>query len=136
MNVKNHTAYSDNFNLRVVDLTQIHLATEEDKKYQIDYWAFLFQSKTWEELRMIAENNEYMKEASKTIFQLSADELVQKRCRDREEYYDDIRSYQHALEKQAAIINEKDNTISQKDAVIESLHKQIAELKAKQNNSK
>ncbi len=136
MNVKNHTAYSDNFNLRVVDLTQIHLATEEDKKYQIDYWAFLFQSKTWEELRMIAENNEYMKEASKTIFQLSADELVSKRCRDREEYYDDIRSYQHALEKQAAIINEKDNTISQKDAEIESLHKQIAELKAKQNNSK
>ena len=44
---------------------------------------------------MIAENNEYMKETSKTIFQLSADELVQKRCRDREEYYDDIRSYQH-----------------------------------------
>ena len=135
MNAKNHTAYSDNFNLRVVDLTQIHLATEEDKKYQIDYWASLFKSKTWEELRMIAENNEYMKEASKTIFQLSADELVQKRCRDREEYYDDIRSYQHALEKQASIIKEKDNTISQKDAEIESLHKQIAELKAKQNNS-
>lgn len=61
---------------------------------------------------MIAENNEYMKEASKTIFQLSADELIQKRCRDREEYYDDIRSYQHALEKRDATIEEQSNTIS------------------------
>lgn len=51
---------------------------------------------------MISEKNEYMKEASKTIFQLSADELVRKRCRDREEYYDDIRSYQHAIEKRDA----------------------------------
>lgn len=34
---KKHTAYSDNFSLRVIDLTQIHLAAEEDKLYQLDY---------------------------------------------------------------------------------------------------
>lgn len=111
MNVKNHMIYSDNFDLRVVDLTQIHLATEEDKQYQLDYWASLFKSKTWEELKMTAEKNEYMQEASKTIFQLSADELVRKRCRDREEYYDDIRSYQHALAKQEQELKEKDSEI-------------------------
>lgn len=114
MNEKNHTPYSDNFNLRVVDLTLIHLATEEDKQYQLDYWASLFKSKTWEDQRMIAENNEYMKKASKTIFQLSADELVCKRFRDHEEYYDDIRSYQHAIEKRDAAIKEKDSAIRAK----------------------
>ena len=51
----------------MVDLTQIHLATKEDKQYQIDYWASLFKSRTWEEIKMIAEKNEYMEEASKTI---------------------------------------------------------------------
>lgn len=31
-------------NLRVIDLTQIHLATKKDKEYQIDYWTFLFNT--------------------------------------------------------------------------------------------
>ena len=37
LNVKNHRIYNDKFRLSVVDLTQIELATEEDKTYQIDY---------------------------------------------------------------------------------------------------
>lgn len=65
---------------------------------------------------MIAENNEYMKESSKTIFQLSTDKLVHIRCRDRKEYYDDICSYQHAIEKHDTTINEQSNTIAKKEA--------------------
>lgn len=30
-------------------LYQIELATDEDKAYQIDYWARLFKAKTWED---------------------------------------------------------------------------------------
>jgi len=33
----------------VLDLSRIDLATEEDKQYQLDYWAALFKAKTWEE---------------------------------------------------------------------------------------
>lgn len=127
MNVKNHMIYSDNFDLRVVDLTQIHLATEEDKQYQLDYWASLFKSKTWEKLKMTAEKNEYMQEASKTIFQLSADELVRKRCRDREEYYDDIRSYQHALAKQEQELKEKDKELQENRKVLQENKKELQE---------
>lgn len=43
INVKNHHIYSDNFILSVVDLSRIDLATEEDKAYQIDYWASLLK---------------------------------------------------------------------------------------------
>lgn len=75
--------YSSYFDLRVVDLTQIELATDEDKQFQIDYWAALFKSKTWEEMKMIAEKNEYLNEASKTIFHMTAEEQIQKRCQDR-----------------------------------------------------
>lgn len=36
-NIINHHVYSDNLQLRVVELNQIHLATEEDKQYGLDY---------------------------------------------------------------------------------------------------
>lgn len=48
MNVKKHYIYNDNFTLNVLDLSQIELATDEDKAYKMDYWAKLFKAKTWE----------------------------------------------------------------------------------------
>ena len=63
---------------------------------------------------MIAEQNEYLQEASKTMFQMSADELIRKRCRDREEYYQDLRNYER-------VIAEKDRKYKQALAEIERL---------------
>lgn len=42
MNEKTYQKYSDKFRLAVVDLTQIELATEEDRAYQIEQWAQFF----------------------------------------------------------------------------------------------
>lgn len=53
-NAKNYHLYSDKLRLCVLDLSRIDIATEEDKLYQIDHWAFLFKSATWEEIRMLA----------------------------------------------------------------------------------
>lgn len=47
MNLKYHYIFNDNFTLNVLDLNQIHLATEEDKAWGLDYWAKLFKSTTW-----------------------------------------------------------------------------------------
>ncbi|MDY2699069.1 MAG: Rpn family recombination-promoting nuclease/putative transposase, partial [Lachnospiraceae bacterium] len=66
LNVKNYTLYSDKLCLSVLDLTHIDLATKEDKQYQLDYWAALFKSTTWEDLKMLAQNNEYIRQASET----------------------------------------------------------------------
>lgn len=71
----------------MVDLTQIDIATEEDKAYQIDYWARLFKATTWEEIKMIAKNNEYLQEASETLYTLNADEMVRRQCQARADYY-------------------------------------------------
>lgn len=46
-NIKNHILYSDKLMLRVIDLTHIDLATEEDQAYGIDHWARLFKASTW-----------------------------------------------------------------------------------------
>ena len=86
LNVKTHRKYSDKFSLFVIDLTQIHLATEEDKAYQLDYWAELFKATTWEDIKMLAEKNELFEEAADTIYMLSAEEDIRLRCEAREEY--------------------------------------------------
>ena len=86
LNVRNHRTYSDKFILSVVDLTHIELATEEDKQNQLDFWAKLFTATSWEELKMIAEKNPSMSEATQTLYELNADEITQEMCYAREEY--------------------------------------------------
>ena len=127
INVKNHHVYSDNLTLSVVDLTKIESAAEEDKEYQIDKWAALFKAKTWEELRMIADKNVYLNEASETMYQMSADEQIRKWCRDREEYYLDIQAFKKIIAENKKVIAEKDNTIAEKDNTIAEKDNAIAE---------
>ena len=76
LNIKNRHLYSDKFTLGVVDLTHIELATDEDRAYGIDRWARLFKSTTWEEIKMIAENNPILTEASEKLYTYNADEMT------------------------------------------------------------
>jgi len=99
LNIKNHHVYSDKFQLSVLDLTRIDLATEEDKQYGIHHWASLFKATTWEEIKMLAEQNEYIKSAVDTIYQISQEEQIRLQCEAREEYYLRQRSVQLQMEK-------------------------------------
>ena len=79
-NKKTHRLYSDKLGIGVLDLTQIDKASEEDKAYGIDTWARIFKAKTWEEMRMAVENNEYMEEAVETMYALNADNTIRQQC--------------------------------------------------------
>ena len=57
MDMNKHRIYSDKFQVNVLELKQVELATEEDKKWNLDFWAKLFKAGTWEELKMIAKMN-------------------------------------------------------------------------------
>lgn len=118
INIKNHRKYSDNLTLNVLDLSHIELATAEDKLYHIHEWAMLFKATTWEEIKMIAEKNEYLNEASKAMFRMSTDDLIRKRCRDREEYYQDLRNYER-------VIAEKDRRYEQAIAEKDRKYEQV-----------
>ena len=82
----NHQIYSSKLRLSVLDLTHIELATEEDRFFHIDYWACLFKATTWEEIKMLAQKDSMIKEASDTILQLSQDEQIRQRCEARADY--------------------------------------------------
>ena len=76
VNERNYSRYSDKLRLSVLDLNCINLATEEDKRYKIDYWAKLFNSTTWEELKMYAESDDNLREAATSIYKLTQDEKI------------------------------------------------------------
>lgn len=129
INVNNHHIYSDNMTLCVVNLSRMDLATEEDKEYQIDKWAALFKAKTWEEIRMIAGNSEYLTEATKSIFEMCSDAQIRKMCLEIEEYHLDMRCCQDIIAKQKEALAKKDEAMAEKDEVIAEKDEAIAEQK-------
>ena len=82
LDTRTHHVYSDKLVLSVVDLTQIELATDEDKAYQIDKWAKIFKADTWEELHMLTKDNEYMEEITKALYNCNMDPKICKQCQD------------------------------------------------------
>ncbi|HCG87218.1 MAG TPA: hypothetical protein DEW33_12175 [Lachnospiraceae bacterium] len=145
LNVKKHTLYSDKLRISVLDLSRIDLATEEDRQYQLDYWAALFKAKTWEELQMLAQNNNYFKEASETVYQLTQEEQIRQQCLAREDYNRTMKGIENtfAAQKHEIATLKKDlddanqqisaqnKQLSEKDAMIASLQAQLAEKNAK-----
>ena len=128
MNKKTHRIYSDKFQLSVVDLTQIEKATEEDKAYQIDYWARLFKAKTWEEIKMLAEKNEYLQEAAQSVYVANADEIVRQKCLAREE----AERHERTVKRNMDLLQKENETLTkQNDDQARQLNeqaKQIADL--------
>lgn len=118
INTRTHEIYSDKLSLHMLNLKYINLATEEDKAWGIDRWAALFKATTWEDIKMIAQNNEYLTAASNSIFRMNADDMARKRCLDREEHYRDIRTWK----KQIA---EMEVTIAEQAALIDNLRAQL-----------
>ncbi|MBR5968893.1 MAG: Rpn family recombination-promoting nuclease/putative transposase, partial [Lachnospiraceae bacterium] len=55
INVKTGMVYTSIFGMNVLSLNRIRLATDEDKKHRLDYWARVFRAETWEELKALAE---------------------------------------------------------------------------------
>ncbi|MCH5259581.1 MAG: Rpn family recombination-promoting nuclease/putative transposase [Lachnospiraceae bacterium] len=122
LNIKNQHLYSDKFILSVVDLTHIELATDEDKTYGIDRWARLFKSTTWEEIKMIAENNPVLTEASEKLYTYNADEAARQRSQARAEYLAHERAVNNRLakltEENAVLISEKQEWTTEKQAMV------------------
>lgn len=119
LNIRNHNLYSDKFTLSVVDLSHIELATKEDKTYGIDKWARLFKAATWEEIKMLAENNPTFTEASQNLYILNADEMAKERARAREEY----EAHENYLNKRIA---EADTKYQEAIAELELLRARLA----------
>ena len=134
MDVIQHRIYSSKFAVNVLDLSHIELATQEDKSWGLDFWARLFKAKTWEEMKMIAKDNEYFTEASNTLCDLYADFNVRERCRDREDYeleqkylHDTIAQQGDKIIQQESMLAQKDDMLVQKDGMLAQKDSELAQ---------
>ena len=132
-NVKNHYIYSDKLKLSVVDLTQIDIATEEDKQKGLDQWARLFKATTWEEIKMLASKNEYLTDAAETAYQLVTEETIRMQCEAREDYYNHQRyikrkmaELEQMLANDAEALAAKDNELAAKDNELATQKEELA----------
>ena len=130
LNIKNHERYTGKFTLSVVNLNQIELATEEDRKYGIDYWARLFKATTWEAIKKMAEENEYISSAAETMFESSQDASMRYYLEGVEEANRIRRGQEIRIERAEAALAEKDAVIAEKDEAIAEKDAEIAHLKA------
>lgn len=104
LNIKSHYVFSDKFTLNVLSLKEIESATEEDVFWKIDKWAKLFAAKTWRDIKMIAQNNEILTSATKSLFEYNADDIIRQQCRAREEAERHERTMQKKLADSAKTI--------------------------------
>ena len=109
LNVKNHLLFTSKFSLIVVELNNTELATDEYRMYGIDKWAKMFNSKSWEDLKMTAGEDKAMQEALKELYKYNTEEQVAK---DEE-------------------LVAKDEKLAAKDREIASLREQISKMSAK-----
>jgi len=116
LNVKDYTLYSDKLRLSVLDLTHIELATKQDKALQLDCWARLFKATTWEEINMLAQENEAIREAAETVYQLTREERIRMECEAREDYYRTQRDLQNFIAQQTS---EKESLIQENKTLLD-----------------
>ena len=149
MNPEHRHFFSDKFRISVVDLTQIERATEEDKQYGIDLWARVLTAKTWEEIEMLAQDNEYLRETSNAMYELDQDRLIRQQCQAREDFLywermkenrtkrmeEKIAEQEAELKNQKAELANKDAELAVKDAELAAKDAQIAELLARLDKS-
>ena len=81
---------------------------------------------------MIAQQNDYLQEASKAYYKLTQEERIRQICEAREDYYRCQHDMQQIMDEQAAALKEKENALkeqadalAEKDALIASLLEQL-----------
>lgn len=79
--------YSDKMSIRVLQLSQLNKEKNEQIKSKLYYWARLLKAETWEEMWMLAEKDETIRECVFTYKELSVDEKARMQSEARDDYY-------------------------------------------------
>lgn len=129
INSQHRYSYSDKLRITVVNLKEIERATEEDKQYGIELWARILSAKTWEEIDMLAQNNEYLRETSNAMYELDKDQLIRQQCQAREDFLYWERIKENRTKRLFAEIDEKNALIEEQRKELEELRAQLASKK-------
>ena len=125
-----HKVYTGNFNLNVLYLKNIDWATDEDEKNGLVYWARTFMAKTWEDLKMIAESNEFFGEVGESMYEVNAESIEREMAEAHRKYLETVATYRKEgyIEGYDECKAYMQAELDAKDAEIERLKEMISEL--------
>ena len=126
LNTKNHRIFTRKFSLVVIELNNTELATDEDRKYGIDKWAKLFNSRKWEDLRMTAGEDKAMQEALKELYKYNTEEQIREQCEARERYYFRKQYMENKIDTLTEKLKIKDELIAANAAELAANAKELA----------
>ena len=127
---KPNQVYCDKLRISNVNLNQINLATDEDKKRGLTDWARMFRAKSWEELEMIAQDNAMIDQAVSSISQLTEDKRIRDEIWKREDNARIELSNKVAYERAVERIRKQNAEIKEKNAEIKDNNKRLREKDA------
>ena len=80
--------YTNDFAIYVLNLHQIYnnKVIKQEQNSALYQWAKLFNAESWEEIQMLAEQNEVFDECVTTLAQLTEDEKIRMQCEARNDY--------------------------------------------------
>lgn len=76
---------------------------------------------------MLAQDNDYIREASETIYHLTQEEKIRQRCQAREDYYHSTNGLYRNYAKAQKELAEKDQQLSEKDQQLSEKIQQLSE---------
>lgn len=86
-NLDTEHKYSDKMSIRMLQLNQLGNKEDGKKWPELYRWACLFKAQTWEEMWMLAEKDETIRECVFTYKELTADEKARMQLEARDDYY-------------------------------------------------
>ena len=122
----------------MLQLNHTDIATDDDIKNNLVYWAELFKATTWEEFKALAKGNPDIEEVGNLIFTLNYDTQAKEILEGQRRYREQMNThytagYTDAEEKYQAELADKDAALADKDATIASLQAELAKYKAQEN---
>ena len=151
MHEKKHYPYSTNLRINVLYLNRTELATDEDRANKLDFWAELFKSNTWEELRSLADVSPIGKEVAEVMYEATIQSEEKTIFEAHQRYldcmtaaedsgikkgYDLARSeLQPTIDKQKLELMNKDHELENQKHQLESKDQEIARLKELLNSA-
>lgn len=136
-NPKTKHKYSDKFNIYMLQLNQLGNPDDEQNMLELYYWAQLFKSRTWEEIQMLAEKNEFIKQSIVTLQELTADEKARMQMDARERYRRDLaaskelgkQESEEMIQSLKGTIGEQQDTIEEQKHTIQQVQEEKERVK-------
>ena len=117
-NVRTGGIYSPIFGINVLSLNQIQLATQADRANGLDYWAKLFKTETWDELRTLAEKRDDFREVMDIMFEVNSDSKQRAALEARRKYREVVTTQKNKIDRLEKALEESQQRIAELEALL------------------